>query len=548
MQSTSNPPPSAPPTSASKNNLLVHLLLILGVLLLLASLGFATYLFLKKEQPVPHTTVSGTVHFNALKPDENDVGDIHIQYRPYGSQNPSSDYKDAVVINSLKQDAAWNWDGADDGKSYEMQAVLSIDGSKVKTSDPIVVSAPADDQEFNLKITWEDLPKDVVNTQKTDVGGVLNIRGLLPVAGNVNIYAKDITGSEFKLIKTVPSSQDESTWLWPDAVPLQTYAMKAALVDSSGVSLGQSDLVTAKAGEQEVSLVINSDLQPTPTITPTPTQAPIPTLHSSTPTPSMTPAPTSTPMPVDISGTVNINGAKDANTSLLLLWRYPGQGTYQVIQRIDSPQVDAQEWSFNSLIPGMKYEITAALQVNMNNTATTQSQIVTAPADDITFTLNTGVSVGKPSDKPSLEVCNPNGTRYDATVKFPKVNTATAGNYWFQIGDNPGQSNLYSTKVKADNSQGFQRVTLTVDSGRNYYSRYAYSLCVNCSADSNFSSFSDDLIFSCGNSPVPTPGGQDYKGYRCNPDLKVCELTRDDNPPYSLNNAGLVACQSACGK
>lgn len=70
MQSTSNPPPtSSPPSTAPKNNMLIQLLFILGFVLLLVSLGVAAYLFLKKEKPVPHTSISGTIHFNALKPD-----------------------------------------------------------------------------------------------------------------------------------------------------------------------------------------------------------------------------------------------------------------------------------------------------------------------------------------------------------------------------------------------------------------------------------------------------------------------------------------------
>lgn len=461
--------------------------------------------------------IAGTLQFSALRPDPEDEGTVTILYRPY---NSTDSFQPTGLEVALLDGASWEWEGAKTGKTYELVPQLEIRGRVVGTAEPVVVTAPAHNVQLKLRVTWSDLPAEIVAQQTTNLGGSASVQGVIPPNATLQILARLATVSTYQTVQTLDAVGTTNTWLWTDARPLATYKVKAVLMDGT-TQVGESDEVSAEAGEKEVELSVVSGAR-----------LPEPTNPSPTPTPSGT-----------IFGKVYINGPKAANSSLVMLFKTPGADQFREIGRIQNPNHGGQEWRFNATA-GTTYEIRAVLQVNGKDSATSRSQIVVAPAQGINFTINTGVTIPTPSAEPVLESCGrAPDNRWDATIRFPRVENA--GNYWVQIGTSQGASNVINDVRPADNNIAQQLATIRIDGGRHYYAQYAFSFCITCSGSENFSNFSRSLRFSCDTEPTPTPEA-DWTGYICNKGNNSCELTRDANPPFAFNNAGLEQCQRSC--
>ncbi len=442
------------------------------------------YVFSNK--PV-QATINGTINFTALKPDPDDKGNVLLKYRTY---NSNDEYKNTNVVIPLKDEAVWIWNGAQASHSYELLAELVIDGKTITTSEPLVVSAPATNQQLNLRVTWRDLPKDVVDTQKGDIKGTVKINGYIPQGSSLNIMAKNEGETDFAVVQTLSEIGPVVDWEWTEAVPLKRYQLKTQLI-AEGALAGTSGTVLGEASDNEISMTVNSRAKEV-IVTPQPTAIPQPNQ------PKPTAAPETSANKSKLSGKVYINGPKDANTSLLVMWRTPGKGDYQVIKRIDAPSHDGQYWEWTDASKNQEYELIAVLQVNDNNTATTRSTVVAAPASDVNFTVNTGVIVPKPTGKlyKKGECVSIGANRYNITFGFPRVDKA--GKYWVQLGTSSGSSDTLDNKFEPQNSNsGDQMIVNGVDQSRNYYARYAYALCKNCSSNANFSDFSDVVQLNC---------------------------------------------------
>ncbi len=504
------------------------LLSLIGGILAIVGLVY----FVAGSASAESASITGTLQFSGLRPDPEDEGTITLLYRPY---NDGAEFISTGVTIPLLDGSSWEWKDSAIGKTYELQPQLVIRGQVVGTADPVIVTAPAQNIQLHLKVTWKDLPNEIVAQQTTTLGGTAAIQGVIPSGATLEIQARLANATSYQTIQELDSAGRTNNWMWTEARPLASYKVKAVLRQGT-TQIGESPEVAAEAGESEVALTVVSGANSVPT--PTPPSTP------PSPGPSATPTPPST-VKGTIFGKVFINGPKQANSSILMLFRTPGIGEYREIGRIKDPSHGGQEWRFNA-VAGVTYEIMAVLQVNESNTASSRSQIVTAPAQGINFTINTGVTIDTPQAQPSLESCNrASDNRWDATIRFPEV--TQAGNYWFQIGSNPGSSDLFNEKRGINSNQREQRITVRVDGRRNYFAQYAFSLCRNCSNDSNFSHFSQPFQFSCDQQPTPTPTPEPgFTGYICNQSNNACELTRGANPPFAFNNAGLEQCQRAC--
>lgn len=490
--------------------------LVIIALCLLVAVGVTAFISLSKKASA--AMISGKINYTALKPDPGDRGEVTIQERKYGSK----DQFQTIYKSALQDDAPWTFNNAVGGQPYEMIALLNVDGKLVTTSEPLIVTGPAQNQLLNLHVTWHDLPTTVVQEQTTYIKGTTVINGYIPQGSMLTIQARALTDSgKFQPVATITNPQSTNNWNWTKTTPLKDYLLQAVLTQGT-TQIGKSEMITAAGGDSELTLTINSTAQPSSTTTNSQTS------KTSTPTPQMT--------NTSISGTIYVNGPENNNTSVLLLWRYPGEKDYKVITRIQNPSHNGQTWSWNSVQVGRQYEITAALQVNNQNTASAQSQIITAPAKNINFTLNTGVFIPTPNANVTVNSCNSIGNnQYNATISYPQQ--SNAGNYWFQVGNGAGGSNIYNTKITANNAN--PQVTFQIYGNTTYYAQYAYSLCTNCNEDQNFSNFSNSSPFSCGGSPV-------YTGYYCNSANNTCQATTNPNPPYAYNNTGLTLCQQQC--
>ncbi len=452
-------------------------LIIVGLLI-----GLGLIFFLQKPA-LTQATVSGTVNFNRLKPDQGDKGNIFILARPYQS---GAAFNETGAITELKDDVTWNWDKSEKGKNYEIQAQLRIDGKVVKSSEVVVVTAPAKEVLLTLPVTWDDLPDYIVKEQKVTMGGKINVNGYVPDGSVLSVEAKTPEMSFYEFKWSSDNAQLTNTWEWTEATPKTKYQMKAVLMNTGEV-IGESSVVDiegVKTDEVYFSLTSKAKYnEPTPA----PENTPIPTKQTS------------------IKGYLTVNGPEDVNTSALIMWSVPGQNNWQEIRRIQNPKNGNQTWEWNGAKTGVSYEIGISLQVNNQTTATTQNKIVTAPATDVNFTLNTGVNVPVPNNKPALQSCTNNtNSQWDANLTIP-VN-AQYGNYWTQVGSTMGGVELYNNKLKPPTNDSLVRITVRVNDRQTYYSRYGYSFCFDCSSDVNFSNFSDSLVFSCGaQAPTATP-------------------------------------------
>ncbi len=503
--------PQTPTTSRSNHKLIIGI--VLGALILtVIAIG---YFFVARTNAA---TVSGYINFTALKPDPQDQGQIALKYRKYGT---TEEYKKIDSLPQLQDTAPWTWTEAENGQPYEVIAELSVNDKLITTSEPLIVTAPAINQELALRVTWHDLPVEVVQEQTTAIKGHTIINGLIPASSRLFIQAKAMDGTTFETVATINTPTNDNPWEWKDVTPLKDYSLKGILVSGTTV-IGTSDIMTAAGGDNEIELMINSMAQPDPTptqiIQPTakPTATPTPIIVTATPVMTITSVPTATPIPTEIptptpvpakgkiSGKILINGPKDANTSVVLLSRKPGQGDFQTLTKIDYPKQDGQNWEWDDATVGTNYEIMAELQVNNNTTATARSQVVAGPAKNVDFILNTGVTVPTTNETPSLAACtNNHDNQWDATIQFPNVNNA--GNYWFKVGTNPSSADTFNSKQRPQTNTDKQNVTIRVDSKNPYFAQYAFSICINCSSDKNFSNFSHTVQFTCGEDGPPAP-------------------------------------------
>jgi hypothetical protein len=463
-------------------------------------------------------SVSGSIVYTALKPSPGDKGTVHLYVK---EQSSSGEFQDTGVEIPLVANQTWEWPNAVEGKIYQMQAGVVIDGNVVKRSDIQTVAAPASSVDLAIRVNWRDLPEDVRSTSNLAIGGTVAINGYIPSRSSLQIYEVENTQadgqplnigdqlqSREKLVQSIVNPTNTSTWSWPAAVPLKSYVFRAVLKDASGNQIGESEqVVNVEASDQQVSLIINSSAQPATTtsaVQPSPTTTTFAQITSSaTPQPSATavasavpsPSPAAAPAPsAKISGVVYLNGPKAPNTSLLMLWRPAGVGNYNVINRYMYPPQSGTTWEFDGATAGQRYDIQAALQVNGQNTSTAPVPVtVTAPAMNINFTLNTNFLVPAPNTQPIFQTCINNN---QAVITLPAI--SNAGRYWVQVGNNnTGDSSYANTQLSVSPNAGDQKITVAVNRGQQSFVRYSYAECTNCTDVNNFSPWSTTVGFTC---------------------------------------------------
>lgn len=429
--------------------------------------------------PKSLASISGTIHFDRLAPDPGDKGELYIQSRAYGSSDP---FVDTGVVASLKNDATWNWATAEKGKTYEVIAQLRIDGKPIKDSDSLIVTAPGSAQILTMTITWDDLPEYVVKDQQVSIGGTITLQGYIPEGTMIEIVSREQDTADYVVQWSTLKPLLSNEWVWTTATPKKAYEIKA-LLKQGGVVIGQSNITKIQGMKtSDVNFQIVSDAKP-----------PVPTTSPQTPIP---------PQSASIRGSFSINGPLNANSSVLIMWSAPGQNKWNEIARVKNPRNESQSWEWSGAKAGGTYEISMVLQVNEQTNASTQNKVVTAPASDVNFVLNTGVQISAPTNKPALQSCtNNSNNQWDANITVP-VNS-TYGNYWVQIGSAPGRTENYNNKIRPTSNDDMVRLTIRVNNQQSYSVRYAYSLCTNCTSDASFSNFSDGQTFTCGG-PEPT--------------------------------------------
>ncbi len=489
----------SPPRASSSNRVwLVVILILIAIGVILAVNLFR----LQKENEqknalvalnqTQQSTLAGQVVFTGLEPEAGDAGEIEIVIRPAGSDQ---EFIDTGIRLPLIGDLSWNYKDVAAGQNYEVRAMLLIEGASIAASTSQIVTAPALHIELDIDVDWADLGMEPT-TVTQEIKGLIQINGYIPDRSSIQIMR--VVNNQASPWLSLLANDSQIPFVFTETAPEENYSLYAVLLDSKNQNIGSSSQqLLANAGDTQVNFVINSQaaalITPAPVVA-TPTPAPVSVQSSTLPTP----VPTPTPQPVQtakVSGQVIVNGPLDNNSRLLILAKTPPEKDYQVWQTINDPSNDGQYWSYDQAVVGQVYNIQVALQVNESNVSTATMVIVTAPAANVNFTLNTGLNLGRPETAPIADPCQRDGDHWKTIIKLPAV--ADAGQYLVQIGSREGYSDRYNKIIAANGNQEIKFTVWGLDKGKTNYLRYAYSACRYCSSTHNFSGWSVTTGFTC---------------------------------------------------
>lgn len=410
-------------------------------------------------------TVAGIINFNGLKPAEDPVTGSAIKLMQKTAD--VEDFTDTGVSVDVADQSEWAWDTAVAGTTYELRADAWVGEDFIKSSNVIVSTAPSSDQTLTFNITLEDLPDYVIEERNVTVSGVIDINGFVPDGSTVTIFGRESgTENDFApAIEGIPAT-DGAEWAYDEAQPGVTYDYQAEMYAADDTFIGQSQYLTVTAPAANEVVVINSSAE-----------APVET--------------------ASISGTVSLRGPVTEGSTLLMLQRQVGEIEYTEFDR--QPAVTGQEWSFDDAVQGITYDITAALQVDKENTATGNVIVVAAPATGEQIVIDTGVNIPPPGSAPRLSCGDPDSTGgYNATLFFPYVEDAAA--YYYEVGTSAGGNDVDKGPIPAPSDPASDPETnVYVKGDTDYFSRYAYTFCTTCDVydTTNWSSWSPTLGFKC---------------------------------------------------
>lgn len=383
----------------------------------------------------------------------------------------------------------WSFNNATKNKTYEIQAQVVVNGAVVTTSSPVEITAPASDETLTLNIQSDEKKTAVIS-------GSIVVNGYIPKGSTITIKGRKLGVNEFTTVASNLNGQARQFMSYTTAVAGTTYEVEGVLVSPSGQEIGASSLLSVTAPAIDETLTINSSAQS-------------PTIVANTPTsvPTTASAPSSTPVPAApsavVSGGINFNGAAPSNSRIVVFQKPLNGSSYQVAVDNISP-IDGTAWQWNGAQASTWYTMIAILkQRNANGTdtdiATSAPVTIAAPATNVIFTINSGVSLQGPGG-PITVTCQtynggPNQNNWNVTVNFGTVSGAQS--YWLQIGSTNGGNNLTNTtqNVQAGSNQ---TIGVTFNNNTTYYARYAYANIPNAGvSNSQYSAFSSTTPLQC---------------------------------------------------
>lgn len=496
------PKRSSPKKSFDMTSLFFAAVGTLLVLMVTYVLGWRMYLDGNSHLRVAKaTTVSGELVFTALKPEPEDEGEVKLFVRTFGNAG----WKDTGVMIPLEERAGWSWHEALPGMHYEFQAVLYIDGQEIDRTDEQFVTAPAHNVQMAMVVTWHDLPDSVDRPETTVLGGMITLNGYVPNGSVLEVYALPDRENEYEieavssellrrsqLIGTIREPEASNEWLWEAADPMEVYEVVVVL-RNRGQIIGESlQRVTADAGHRMLEFTVNSTVED-PNQQADAGEESLLALGSA----GGRVLGTTTTGNSTISGVVYVQGPEQEGTSLLMLWKKPGDANYQVINRYPYPAQAGTAWTWDGAQAGQTYEIMAVLQVNNANSSTAPTPITAAaPATNVNFTLNTWYVMPATPNQPSFQTClDRSGNSWNAQISIPTVQNAQQ--YWVRVGTSAGTGNIWNQQFSARaNNQPFI-VKVPATENQQQFVQYSYATCDQCQGDDNFAPFSTPTGFTC---------------------------------------------------
>lgn len=426
---------------------------------------------------VEQSSIDGRLSFSGIKPQEDGDGIVTLWQRELGS----NEFRKIDTIVELRDQASWIFADANTNKTYEIKASISSGGYFIKDSNVLIVTAPAISQVLDFNVALEDIPSQLLaqarnklnqyiaeNSEvKVTVSGLVELNGYIPDGSKIIVFQRKRGENDvFQVIDNNIAAVDGASFFWSGARLGQEYGFIAKLFDSSGINIGDSEIVSRVAPSNSVLLVINS---------------------------TATTPPVEKPRVAVISGFVELNGAVPDGTSVLILQRKPGEIDYKEIERLSAK--NGITWSWNQVIPGQVYEIEAALQYQLENVSTSNMITVAAPASNEKLILNSGWTAPAPGSMPTASCRERKGTdQVRVKLTYPRVENATQ--YHIFVGSKPGYSDIFNRSFGVV-SEDIVIDDFYVDAGKEFYTAYAVAYCSNCAGNSYFSGSSPSLQFKC---------------------------------------------------
>lgn len=378
----------------------------------------------------------------------------------------------------------WYFANTASGKTYEIQASLMQNGIAIAQSSPLIVTSPADDEVLVLNVESDTPSPNAV------ISGNIAVNGYIPSGATITVSGRSLGAKTFTTIASNLAGQPTQYLSYDGAVGGTTYEVQAQLLDTNGNNIGTSGTLVVTAPALNELLTINS----TAVVPATPTPSPSPTIAQATP------IPTAPPQPAAISGSINFNGVAPPNSRIVILQKIYNTQNYQVAVDNITP-MNAVTWTWQGPQPSTWYDLIAVLKQRQSNgtdqdLSTSTMTSVAAPASNVIFTLNSGVTLNAPSGPITVACGNQSGVTWNAQITFTGV--TSAGSYWYQIGSSNGADDIQNATQNA-NGNSAMVIGQQMNNGTSYYYRYAYSNLQNQSAGSSqFSPFTNTTQLQCG--------------------------------------------------
>lgn len=420
-------------------------------------------------------TVSGSIVFDRLKPEEGDAGEVILYAR---KSNTNDEFIRLTSGPVLKNESPWIFDSAVSDMSYDFRATLVIDGNEVTRSPIVTTAAPADDVRLTLTVSWSDLPAGSIEDSYKTIAGKVVVSGYIPEGATVSIFgakkrdnsqinAEEIVSPTYEeVMRGVPAKQ-EMEISWEKALASVQYLAHAELFDKNGKLIGTSDNMQAAYGQQNLVLNLESEAVAPPSY-------------------------------VEVSGAVRVNGSYKDDNKITVQVRKDGTGGYTDFTEF--PVNSARTWKFDKADNGASYDFRAIMTRQDEENSRSKHESAVAAASDVKLTIDTTYDLQEPVEIPELEDCEKEGEdNYIAKIHYPGIEKAR--NYWLKMGKSKDGADILNESETPNDTGDGKTVKVKIAKNKYYYTEYAYSYCSECTTLDSFSDFSERLKFYCGKEP-----------------------------------------------
>lgn len=447
--------------------LLVGIAVVVGLFVFLRMVGVGPF--------ASKGVINGILNINGVIPQG---ANVVISQKLYHSSDAP---KIAVQNVNAVDGAQWDISDLEAGKTYQVTAEMFANGKSVAVSNPLVVTAPATDEELVFNIASAE--KGQANST---ISGNVMVNGYIPSGSTISVQGRVAGQPTFTTVASNLPGQKKQFMSYTTAITGESYEVVGLLYNANGQQIGSSPVLVVTAPAANEILTINSNA-----IAPTPT----PSAQGGTSANSPTPAANQT-----VSGTINFNGVAPVNSRIVILQKVYNTSNYQVAVNNVSP-VNGATWSWNGAQPSTWYDFVAVLKQRQSNgtdqdIADSQMISVAAPASNVQLSINSGVSNPAPTGQISMLCGNQSGNQWNGTLTIPWVSGAQS--YWYQVGTSNGGNNIANSTINGNGNNNVQ-VNVSLPNQQTLYFQYAYANVANVgTGNSQFSPFSSTSQGACG--------------------------------------------------